>query len=61
MENRRGLYYCDYKGCKGTCLIPISGEDCYTLGLLNNIDNIEDYLSIRRYRWWIRWKKDLSN
>jgi len=54
MENRRGLYYCDYKDCKGSCLIPMSGEDCYTLGLLHDSG---DYLNIRRYRWWIRWKK----
>jgi len=54
MENRRGLYYCDYKGCKGTCLIPMSGEDCYTLGLVHDS---KDYLNIRKYRWWVKWVK----
>jgi len=41
MESRRGKYYCDFIKCKslGRCLIPMSGEDCYTLGMTSSEQN----------------------
>jgi len=38
VEGNKRKYYCDFVECKslGTCIIPMSGEDCATLDMISN-------------------------
>ena len=45
-------YYCDFIKCKslGRCIIPMSGEDCYTLGMVSEADPDK----ARKYEEWLK-------
>jgi len=56
--DKKRKYYCDFVKCKslGTCTIPMSGEDCYTLGILDKeaMEMYERWLKENKYNGNIR-------